>query len=205
MLARLLILLSALLLVPAAGAYHNEEQDGHPMHWSASQLAGWNGFCSSDPRALCFIVDDRTGFGLEWSQNVMRPAMSAWATHIAAQTNHPVLVSFTVKPRFKLFDNGTYHFAEAYALNPTGHIMVAWQDGLAAWMQVDDHFTECVAGVDKTLATTKHELGHCIGLGHRKLDANFNCDGKSVMCALGFTAIDAHDDEALKLAYNHAD
>jgi hypothetical protein len=79
-----------------------------------------------------------------------------------------------------------------------------------AWYSPDNphHTRDCFIAIDNPYQETiEHELGHCIGLEHWALDANYNCEVFSVMCALGdpYNHLAWRDYRTLNFLYGHSD
>lgn len=145
--------------------------------------------------------------------------------HTASALNNRFCFSFVFQSRW---DIETHTYNEAWPLIGLGQILLS--RGYAAshlscfnnpeygpWPSfycpggTGNHLAKCVAGAGAGSGdwrtTAQHELGHCLGLGHRKIDANYNCDGISVMCAFDYRYFDAHDKAELNRAemnFNHS-
>lgn len=217
----------ALAVAPAANAYHT--LPGAP-HWHGPSTVQANGGGCAQP-CLWFRMIDRTGYGTNWQTTYWPSALNRIRAAFSA-AGYSVQFTTVRGPRFWLWTcvgayppTCTSHHQEAMAETPPGAVFVGYNDSGTVSRNCDssppwpqpfcslmfaNHRVACVIGASSGAGnqdasdTMVHEMGHCLGLGHRRLDANYNCDGPSVMCALNYPKFDAHDKAEIASLYIHA-
>lgn len=203
----LIIGVSAIMLAAAApaNAYH---VDPNFYHWPVETDNYNAGSCGT--KGWIHIVD-RTGYGEPKWKAEWQPAV---ISHLAASLNYRFCFSTEFRSRWDLWDGTQNRYEEMWPQITVGQIFVSrgststklvcangpfygpWPADYCPSLTTN-HTTKCYAGAGASAsdgrAVLPHEVGHCFGLNHRRIDASGNCDGISAMCALGYTKFDAHD------------